>query len=151
MAKPAVIITGGEEEGPAPPPVTHEHPEIMARIYVIEGVLDAIEESLLDLQARARDIVGQSAHGTANQITYFESADTLIGSTALTFDGDDTINAALGPMIIATHGLSAIRLNYSGATPLIAFLGATPVQQPVASDLDTLLTALVDLGLISTS
>jgi len=148
MAK--AVITGGEEEGPAPP-VTHEHPEIMARIQAIESVLDTIEETLLDLQARARDIVGQSAQGAANQIAYFESADTLIGSTALTFDGDDTINAALGPMTIATHGLAAISIDYSVAAPLIAFLGATPIEQPAATDLATLLAALENLGLISAS
>ncbi len=121
----------------------------MLRIDAIETVLDSIEEALLELQTRMRDIVGQSARGAANQVAYFESSDVLIGSTALTFDGADTLNAPLGPMTLATNGMAAISIDYTGATPLIGFLGATPVEQPVATDLATLLAGLEDLGLIA--
>jgi len=124
---------------------THEHPEINARLDDIEARLNAISLTITDVN----DIL--HPRGAAKQVAYFEDADHVIGSPALTFDGVDTLDAALGPMTFASGGNTAIQISHNVDAPQIAFYNAviTPIPRPIATNLPTALTALQSLGLIA--
>lgn len=93
------------DEGTTPDQPAHEHPEINARLATIEERLDRIETALVAIEAGIRDVIGHQVRGAADQVAYFDSANTVVGDASLRFLAKTllTLAAAANPTIQAQH------------------------------------------------
>ena len=143
--------------------------EIMNRLDRLEGRMDVIEAGLLAIQTQLRDIVGQAVRGIAGQVAVFDAADSVAGTTAVTWNGvlfivsgSSVAFRAAGSSIgqlQAFSGSNWVCLDYDGGGR-ISSNGGIVIQAnggsvrfshtaPAASDLATLLSALKGMGLVA--